>query len=428
MAKNAPAPPNPFPKKWPANAIVSRALSDLVPYARNARTHSKAQIKQVAESMREWGWTNPILIDENSKIIAGHARCLAAAELGFDEVPCIVAEGWTVGQKKAYVIADNKLAMNAGWDLDLLGQQFAELQGMDFSLDLTGFPEGEISTLIAAAGGTGLGEDDVLDAAEQVVSALGDVWLLGEHRLVCGDATDAAAVAACLAGATPHLMVTDPPYGVGYDPGWREKLNPSKRSKDFIKPKDEIRRSWDEAWQHFGGDVAYIWCGVFQVFQIVQFFQEKGWEYRNNIIWVKPHILIGRGHYHWKHEPCLYLVRKRATAHWVGGHKQSTVWEIPSPKRSNVVLGEGDEEATTHATQKPVEAMRRPMENNSKRGDAVYEPFCGSGSTIIAAEMTGRVCHAIELIPKHCDISIRRWQNFTGKTATKESDGTPFPG
>ncbi len=407
-------------QKWPADRVERRPIEALIPYARNARTHSDAQVAQIAASMQEWGWTNPVLVDEGGQIIAGHGRVLAARNLGLAEVPVMVAEGWSEAQKKAYVLADNQLALNAGWDADMLTNELADLKGSGFDLNLLGFSD--IDALLAGKGTAGLTDPDAVpEAGARAVATLGDVWLLGGHRLVCGDSTDAAAVGACLGQERPHLMVTDPPYGVEYDPNWRNEADrangkPYGASAVGIVKNDD-KADWREAWALFPGDVAYVWCapGPLQC-TVHDSLIEAGFDIRSQIVWVKSQLVIGRGHYHYQHEPCWYAVRKGATGHWHGDRKQTTIWQIPKPQKSE----------TGHSTQKPVECMRRPMENNSVPGNAVYEPFSGSGTTIIAGEQSGRRVLAIELNPIYVDVAIKRWQDFTGKKATLEATGQTF--
>lgn len=423
--------------RWPADRVERRELASLAPNARNARTHSPEQVAQIAASMREWGWTNPVLVDEGGGIIAGHGRVLAAVELGFGDVPVMVAEGWTDAQKRAYALADNQLALNAGWDLDTLSEELRGLKDWDFDLSLLGFDN--LDALLAR--GAGLTDpDDAPPLPETPVSVPGDVWLLGRHRLVCGDSTDADAVAAALDGVAPHLMVTDPPYGVDYDPDWRNRADRANGkpygARAVGRVQNDDRSDWGEAWALFPGAVAYVWHSGLMAPQVNESLRVCRFGIRAQIVWVKTRFVISRGHYHSQHEPCLYGVRDGAddnwrfvpeheiasytvrdgqSADWQGSRKQSTVWFIEHIKSE-----------TGHSTQKPVECMRRPIENNSSPGQAVYDPFVGSGTTIIAAEMTGRACHAIELNPAYVDVAVLRWQAFSGGTATRESDGRPF--
>lgn len=406
-----------------AHKIEQASIDALIPYARNSRTHSETQVAQIAASIREFGFTNPVLIDGDGGIIAGHGRVLAARMLGMQTVPAVRIDYMSEAQKRAYVIADNKLALNAGWDEELLALELTDLQESGFDLDLTGFDEAEIDVLLASMDATPEGEteaDDVPEPQDDVVTQPGDVWVLGKHRLMCGDSTQALHVETLLAGASPHLMVTDPPYGVEYDADWR---NHARRSDGSViggqavgKVMNDDRADWREAWALFQGDVAYVWHGGVAAAAVADSLKAAGLEIRAQIVWAKQQFAIGRGHYHWQHEPCWYAVRNGATGHWQGDRKQTTLWEIDKPQKSE----------TGHSTQKPVECMRRPIENNSQPGDAVYEPFSGSGTTIIAAEQTGRRCYAMELSPQYVDVAVRRWQDFTGKQATLDGDGRAF--
>src|SRR3984893_10994159 len=406
---------------WAANKVERRSIASLVPYARNARIHSAEQIDQIAASIREWGWTVPVLVDEADGIIAGHGRVLAAHKLAIAEVPVMVAAGWSEAQKRAYVLADNKLALNAGWDNDLLKIELGDLQAFDFDLGLIGFSADEIAGLTFDRSGL-TDPDEAPDAPAIPVSAPGDVWLLGQHRLVCGDCTDPLVVDKALAGVNPHLMVTDPPYGVEYDAAWRGHVRTAngKRLSLGVHAKGKVendgKADWREAWVLFHGDVAYVWHAAMRVGESKESLEEAGFALRAQIIWAKNNFASSRGHYHFQHEPCWYAVREGSTGHWHGDHKQTTLWEIDKPQKSE----------TGHSTQKPVECMRRPIENNSSPGQAVYDPFVGSFTTGIACEMTGRACHAIELSPAYIDVAVTRWQNFTGHAAILEATGETF--
>lgn len=403
--------------------IEYRDINSLIPYARNSRTHSEEQVVQIAASMREFGWTNPVLIDEEGGIIAGHGRVLAGRKLGIDRVPCIMLAGLTEAQRRAYVIADNRIALNAGWDMDMLKVEFADLEAMDFNLALTGFNLDEIASLLAPAGTEGLtDEDEVGEPPVDPVSMRGDVWLLGNHRIMCGDSTSADDVGKLLGLVKPHLMVTDPPYGVEYDPAWRgeAKTKDGARVSLGVHAKGKVlnddKADWREAWALFPGDVAYVWHAGLFAGVVADSLIACGFKLRSQIVWAKNNFAIGRGDYHWQHEPCWYAVREKATGHYAGDRKQSTLWKIDKPQKSE----------TGHGTQKPVECMRKPIENNSSPGQAVYEPFSGSGTTIIACEMTGRMAYAMELNPAYVDVAVARWQGFTGGKAIRESDGALF--
>ena len=398
--------------------LESISLTKLIPYARNARTHSETQVSQIAGSIREFGFTNPVLIDDENGIIAGHGRVLAARALGMDDVPCIRLSHLTETQRRAYVLADNRIALNSGWDADMLALEIEGLLADDFDVTMLGFDDAELAAMMNEPTEGLTDPDEVPEPTAAPISVAGDIWVLGNHRIACGSSTDAHTVEALLAGALPHLMVTDPPYGVEYSANWRDDALGGKeggRATGAVENDDVA--DWRDAWALFPGDVAYVWHapGSLQA-AVLASLEACDFVARNHIIWAKSSLVIGRGHYHHQHEPCWYAVRKGATGHWSGDRKQSTLWQIPKPQKSE----------TGHSTQKPIECMRRPIENNSAPGDAVYEPFSGSGTTIIAAEMTGRKCYAVELNPAYVDIAVRRWQEFTGRTATLEGDGRTF--
>jgi DNA modification methylase len=392
-------------------------------YARNSRTHSDEQVSKIAASIRRFGFTVPLLVTDERRVIAGHGRLLAALLLGLAEVPVIVVTGWSAEDIRAYVIADNQLALEAGWDEDLLRLELGELRDAGFDLALTGFGSSALAALLDVRP-LGLVDPEAAPALpETPVSMAGDLWALGRHRLLCGSATNAGDVAKVLGGAKPHLMVTDPPYGVDYNADWRRTKRKSDGSllstgsdRAVGAVSNDDVADWREAWALFPGDVAYVWHADRGSRQVFESLEATSFAIRAQIIWGKDALVVGRGDYHFQHEACWYAVRKNRTGHWNGGRKQSTLWDdIKKPSKSE----------TGHSTQKPVECMRRPIQNNSKPGDAVYDPFCGSGTTIIAAEMNGRRCHAIELDPSYVDVSIQRWQSFTGlKAALVESGST----
>ncbi len=392
-------------------AIERWPIERLLPYAANARTHSSEQIAQIAGSIAEFGFNVPCLVDERGVLIAGHGRLLAARKLHLAEVPVIRLDHLTDAQARAFRIADNQIAVNADWDEATLSAELARLKEDGFDLDLLGFPESELDRLLdgLSTGSEGRAdENDVPEPPAEPVTRPGDLWLLGEYRLLCGDATVATDVERLLGGVTPHLMVTDPPYGVDYDPAWRNEAGVSATARTG-KVSNDDRADWREAWALFPGDVAYVWHAGVHSRTVAESLEAAGFVVRSEIIWAKSRFVLGRGDYHWQHEPCFYAVRKGAIGHWQGARDQSTLWAIG-------VAGNEDE-ATVHGTQKPVECMRRPIVNNSTRGDAVYEPFAGSGSTIIAAEFVGRRCFAMEIDPRYCDVIVERWQQFSGGTA-----------
>ena len=388
------------------DAIKEIEVEQLIPYSNNARTHSDDQVAQIAASIKEFGFTNPVLVDGDNGIIAGHGRVQAARKLQLKSVPTIDLSYLTPVQRKAYILADNKLSLNAGWDVELLQGELAGLDALEFDLSLTGFSDSELAGFLDTNEGL-TDPDDVPDVPDEPTACLGDVWILGRHRLVCGDSTDADVVAKCLNGVEPHLMVTDPPYGVEYDASWRADAGVNKNTKKMGKVLNDDQSDWSDAWALFPGDVAYVWHAGVQASTVAESLMANNFVIRSQIIWTKERFALSRGDYHWQHEPCWYAVK--GTGHWCGDRKQSTVWSINA--RENKGMG--------HSTQKPVECMKRPIENNSSPGQAVYEPFSGSGTTIIAAEMTGRVAHAIELNPAYVDVAVKRWEDFTGEVAER---------
>lgn len=400
---------------WPATEVKLRPIGDIKPSPRNVRLHSERQIDQIRQSLRDYGWTTPVLVDEDGQLIAGHGRLEAAKREGITEVPVAVASGWTEAQRRAYALADNKIALNSTWDEAALGIELGELSGLGVDLGTLGFDDAEVAALSPTGGHTGLTDpEDAPEPPSDPISIRGDLWALGKHRLLCGNSTSPDDVKRVLGDVAPHLMVTDPPYGVKYDAAWRERgLNGPDAAKGKVSNDDCA--DWTESWNLFPGDVAYVWCASLFSDTVIQSLERAEFIRRSQIIWDKTRLIISRGHYHWQHEPCWYTVRKGRSGHWSGDRKQTTVWAIPHQKSE-----------TGHSTQKPVECMKRPIENNSSPGQAVYEPFSGSGTTIIAAEMTGRYCHAIEIDPAYVDVAVRRWQDFAGQKATLEGDGRTF--
>ena len=400
------------------DAIEQWPLDRLKPYARNAKMHGADQVAKIAASMAEFGWTVPCLVADDGELIAGHGRVLAAEQLGLKEAPVIVLGHLTDEQRRAYRIADNKLTELGEWDEIVLSEELQLLASENFDLSLIGFDDGELDALLS-----GLedetdteGEDDIPEPPDDPVSRPRDLWVLGNHRLLCGDATVATDVERVLGTVKPLLMVTDPPYGVEYDPAWRNKTGASA-TKRTGKVLNDDRADWREAWALFPGDVAYVWHGALHAGEVAESLEVSGFNIRSQIIWAKDRLVLSRGDYHWQHEPCLYAVKKTGKGHWAGDRKQTTLWQIANK----------DQDAdTVHGTQKPVECMRRPILNNSSPGQAIYEPFMGSGTTLIAAETTGRVCHGIELNPAYVDVAVERWQQFTGQQAVLDGTDQPF--
>lgn len=405
-------------------AFEYMATDSLIEYARNPRKNDQA-VDQIASAIREFGFRVPIIAKEDGSVVDGHLRLKAAKKLGLKEVPVISAEGMTEQQIKAFRLSVNRMAELADWDMDLLKLEIADLDAEGFDLSLTGFGNDFLAGLMND-GTEGLTDPDaVSEPPVDPVTQPGDVWIMGKHRIVCGSSTVETDVAKCLNGVEPHLMVTDPPYGVEYDANWR---NEAARKSEGMgnraigagavgKVLNDDRADWSEAWALFPGDVAYVWCSDRNTHIVAESLLANDLNIRAQIIWAKNQFVIGRGDYHPQHEPCWYAVRKNRKGHYNGGRKQTTVWNIDKPRKSE----------TGHSTQKPVECMRRPVVNNSSPGQAIYEPFSGSGTTIIACEMEGRACHAIELNPAYVDVAVKRWQDFTGEKAVLEATGEEFP-
>lgn len=417
--------------KKQAIAVDVRALDDLVPYERNTRKHSPVAIQKLARIIGELGWTVPILLDGDD-IVAGHKRRLAAqliyadggrirtpggVELPDGTVPCIDVTGWSEEQRRAYIIADNQTTLDSEWDGEMLRLELAWLDDAGTDMTLTGFDGAQLTRLLIGDGKEGNTDpDDTPEPEEVPVTRTGDVWQMGDHVLICGDSTDPDVVSRLLGDEHPHLMVTDPPYGVEYDPSWRNQAGAAK-TKRTGKVLNDDRADWREAWALFPGDVAYVWHGALHAATVAESLVAAGFAVRSQIIWAKDQLVLSRGDYHWQHEPCWYAVKKTGNGHWAGDRKQTTLWHISSKDQDT---------ATVHGTQKPVECMRRPILNNSSPGQAVFEPFMGSGTTLIAAEMTGRRCFAVELNPVYVDVAVRRWEAFTGLEAILIETGGTF--
>ena len=386
------------PKTAPSDLPVTVvALSDLTPYPKNPRHITPAAVNAVAESLKQFGWQQPIVIDPRKVIVAGHTRHQAAVQLGWTHAPTV-----TIAAKhaRAYRLADNRSGEFSTWDLDVLPGELAALP----SGQLEALPALDFDAIVQQPDEGQTDPDDIPEAPEPRTK-LGDVWTLGEHRIMCGDSTDQACVHTLLDGATPALMVTDPPYGVNYDASWRDDLGyAAGRARG--KSTNDDRCDWTDAYALFPGSIAYVWMGSLALSVAASGLDACGFILRSLIIWDKGHIVLSRGHYNWRHEACWYAVRKGAKANWQGGHKASTLWEIDHPRKSE----------TGHSAQKPVECMGRPIHNHT--GD-VYEPFSGSGTTIIAAEREQRRCYAIEIEPAYVDVAVARWEAFTGRKATR---------
>ncbi|MBQ9629689.1 MAG: site-specific DNA-methyltransferase [Synergistaceae bacterium] len=412
---------------------------ELRPYEGNPRIHSDKQIEKLKASINEYGFVLPVLIDANNVIIAGHAIVRASIELKLSEIPCVRAGHLTEAQIHAYILADNRLAEDSEWDKPKLKAEMLRLRD-EYGLELehTGFEKREILRLRMDIAEEPKDEDALPEPVSNPVTIPGDIWLLGEHRLICGSSTDKDTVQKLLAGTKPHLMITDPPYGVNYKPEWRNEMLGGESARTGQVLNDDCD-DWREAWKLFPGDVAYVWHASLHCRNVADSLESCGFIMRNQIIWVKPNFALSRGDYHWQHEccwyavreegecpeianycegydACLYAVRKNQKSHWQGSRSESTVWQI----------GFNEDTKTTHGTQKPVECMRRPMLNNSEPNEIIYEPFCGSGTTIIAAESCRRICYAVELNPEYVDMTIKRFQAYANQSVILEGDGRTF--
>jgi hypothetical protein len=386
-------------RPWPAEQTERWPIERLIPYADNARLHSEADIDKLVHSLRRWGWTIPVLVDENGVMICGHRRIRAAAKLGLSSVPVMVARGWSEEEKRAYRLADNQLALRGSWDLELLGKELREIGSCDFDLGLIGFEPDRLERILASLGPSSLADPDSVPAVPaEPVSRRGDIWRLDEHRIGCGDSTSAADVNLVLGGSEPHLMITDPPF-------------------------DDERADWRQAYALSPGDTAYVWSGALHGDVVCAGLAACGFQLRAQIVWVRQHFTPSSGDYRLKHEVCWYAVRDGKTSHWQGDRKQTTIWEIAENKAFG---NRRRQKGSASPTRKPIECMRRPIINNSSPGEAIYDPFLGSGTSVIAAEMAGRVCYGIELNPVFVDVAVRRWQQFTGRAARHTASGQPF--
>jgi DNA modification methylase len=397
--------------------IETRLVADLIPYASNSRTHSDAQVAQIAASIKEFGWTNPILIDGENTIIAGHGRLLAARKLGLEEVPAIILDHLTKAQQRALVIADNQLALNAGWDIDMLKAEIEDLNLENFDLSLLGFDDKFLDGLLTAEPTEGLTDEDAVpEVPEQPKTVLGDVWVLGNHRLMCGDSTSIDALQTLTDGALVDMWLTDPPYNVAYEGGTKEKLTIQNDSMDNDSFRQFLRDSYVAADAVMKpGAVFYIWHADLEGYNFRGAARDIGWQVRQCLIWKKSSLVLGRQDYHWVHEPCLYGWKDGAAHLWATDRKQTTILEFDKPSRN----GE-------HPTMKPVELFEYQMLNNTKGADIVLDSFGGSGTTMIAAEKHGRHARLMELDPKYCDVIIKRWQDFTGQKAVHAETGEVF--
>jgi DNA modification methylase len=397
-------------------------IDRLIPYARNPRKNDAA-VDRMAGAIQEFGFRIPVLAKSDGTVVDGHLRLKAARKLGIESIPVIPSDDLTEPQIKAFRLLANRSVAWAEWDDELLRLELEDLKGLDLDLSLTGFDLQEIDDLLAPIGGIGLtDEDTVPEPPTHPVTQPGDLWVLGRHRLLCGDSTNADDVQRVLNGVVPDLMVIDPPYGVNYRPEWRNeaaragKIAFAARREGRVANDDRV--DWSEAYALFPGAIAYVWHASLFGSQVQDSLERCGFELRSQIIWAKSRFAISRGHYHWQHECCFYAVRKGSNGHWCGGRSQTTLW--------NVISSSNEEDQNDHGTQKPVELMRRPLLNHTHRGQCVYDPFVGTGTTMIAAETTGRTCFAMDIDARYVDVAIQRWQDFAGQQARLEADGANF--
>lgn len=398
--------------------IEQWSLTRLNAYCRQLRMNDHAVEKMVA-SINTYSFKMPILARSNGEVIDGHLRLKAAKKAGLKEVPVILCDEWSETKVKAFRLLVNRSATWADFDPELVALELEDLKAGDFDLSLTGFDPREIDEFLF---GDSISEKDEAPAVqEHAVTRAGDLWVLGTHRVLCGDATSATDVERLLESASPALMVTDPPYGVEYDPGWRDRAGLGKSRQSGAVANDD-RVDWTTAYRLFPGNVAYVWHAGVHGSEVAAGLEAVGFRIRSQIVWAKQHFALSRGDYHWQHEPCWYAVREGKPSGWSGDRTQSTLWEVANLNP----FGGSAEKTTGHGTQKPLELMRRPMLNNSARGAIIYDPFLGSGTTLIAAETTDRNCYGLDIDPRYVDVVIRRWQQNTGKSALLESEGRSF--
>lgn len=387
--------------------IEKRLLADLIPYINNSRKHSDDQVSQIAASIKEFGWTNPILVDGDNGIIAGHGRIMAAKKLGMTEVPVIELAHLSKEQRKALIIADNKLALNSDWDTNLLSIELADLQELGFDLNLTGFNADELANLLQPEQVDGLtDENEIPPVPEEPKTKLGDIYQLGDHRLMCGDSTSIESVEK-LADGLVDILVTDPPYNVDYTGKTKDALKIQNDSMDDSTFRQFLRDAFTAADTVMKpGAVFYIWHADSEGYNFRGACKDAGWQVRQCLIWQKDTMVMGRQDYHWKHEPCLYGWKDGAAHLWATDRKQTTLIVCKRPTKNDL-----------HPTMKPVELMEYQILNNTKGMDIVLDLFGGSGSTLMACEKIGRKARLMELDPKYCDVIVKRWEDFTGRKA-----------
>ena len=400
--------------------IEYRPVASLIPHARNAKQHSDAQVAQIAASIREFGWGAPVIVDGKNNIVAGHGRVLAARKLGMTEVPVVPMAHLTDIQRRALILADNKIGENALWENELLGLELAELQAAGFDLELTGFSEDEWNDLIDGDDSKdGLTDDDAVpEVTEDAVTKLGDVWLMGEHKVICGDATKAEDYKSLLGDELADMTVTDPPYGVNYSNSAKDKMRGTNRPILNDNLGSEFAPFLLATCQNILAvtkGAVYIAMSSSELDTLQAAFRAAGGKWSTFVIWAKNTFTMGRADYQRQYEPILYGWKDGAQHYWCGARDQGDVWQIKKPHKNDL-----------HPTMKPVELMERAVRNSSKTRDIVLDPFGGSGTTVIACEKSGRRARLMELDPKYVDVICRRFQDFSGKEAKRASDGARF--
>jgi DNA modification methylase len=392
------------------------SITKLVPYVNNARTHSPEQINKLRSSLREFGFINPVIIDRDFGVIAGHGRILAAKEEGIAEVPCVFADHLTEAQKKAYIIADNRMAMDAGWDEELLRVEIEALQAEAFDLSLTGFDEKELSDLFKRDGDVQEDDFDVdAELEKPTLSKSGDVWTLGRHRLVCGDSTKAETFDTLMQGRKANLVVTDPPYNVNYEGTAGKIKNDNLADEKFYQ---FLFDAFSNIEKVMADDASiYVFHADTEGLNFRKAFADAGFYLSGCCIWKKPSLVLGRSPYQWQHEPCLYGWKKSGKHQWYADRKQTTIWEFEKTKKN-----------TDHPTMKPIPLLAYPIQNSSMSNTLVLDPFGGSGSTLIACEQTDRDCYTIELDEKYCDVIVKRYIEQAGSAdgVSVERDGKTY--
>lgn len=377
-------------------------IHDLIPYVNNARTHSDAQIAQIASSIKEFGFLNPIVVSQDNTILCGHGRFYAAQKLGLEKIPCIKESHLTEAQKKAYIIADNKLALNAGWDNELLTIELSELQGLDFDLDLLGFDDKELSKIFDD--GKDIQEDD-FDIDEELkkpaITKFGDVWHLGKHTLICGDSTKEETYRTLLGDTKVNLVVTDPPYNVNYEGSAGKIKNDDMEDSAFYQ---FLLDAFMQTEQVMAQDASiYIFHADTEGYNFRKAFKDAGFYLSGTCIWKKQSLVLGRSPYQWQHEPVLFGWKKKGKHQWYTGRKESTIWEFDKPKKN-----------ADHPTMKPLELIAYPIKNSSMTNSIVLDVFGGSGSTLLASNQLDRICYTIELDEKFCDVIVKRYIEQVG--------------